>query len=71
LRSRIILVIEDDPLLAAGLARVLDRRGNAVNRAAVGSRRQPDRQTLADQKIVLSFAGFRHDLQDIPRVRRS
>jgi ActR/RegA family two-component response regulator len=31
-----ILVIEDDPLLAAGLARVSNRRGNAVSRAAVG-----------------------------------
>src|SRR2546423_400876 len=31
-----ILVVEDDPLLAAGLARVLNRCGHAVDRAAAG-----------------------------------
>jgi len=31
-----ILVVEDDPLLAAGLARVLNRWGHAVDRAATG-----------------------------------
>ena len=31
-----ILVVEDDPLLAAGLARVLGRCGHAVDRAASG-----------------------------------
>ena len=31
-----ILVVEDDPLLAAGLARILSRCGHAVDRAATG-----------------------------------
>jgi len=31
-----ILVVEDDPLLAAGLARILNRCGHAVDRAATG-----------------------------------
>src|SRR6202171_5061476 len=31
-----ILVVEDDPLLAAGLARIVNRCGHAVDRAATG-----------------------------------
>jgi hypothetical protein len=53
----IIFVIEDDPLLAAGLARVLNRRGNAVNRAAVGSRRQPDRHAGRSKNRIV-VCGF-------------
>jgi len=48
-----ILVVEDDPLLAAGLARVLNRGGHAVDRADTGIRADNMLRATSYELVVL------------------
>src|SRR5882724_7538701 len=48
-----ILVVEDDPLLAAGLARVLNRCGHAVDRASTGIQADNSLRSTPYELVVL------------------
>ena len=50
-----ILVVEDDPLLAAGLERVLSRWGHAVDRAATGIQADNLLRTTVYELVVLDI----------------
>src|SRR5436190_21117026 len=50
-----ILVVEDDPLLAAGLARVLNRCGHAVDRAAAGIQADNLLRSASYELVVLDI----------------
>src|SRR5256885_6200059 len=50
-----ILVVEDDPLLAAGLARVLNRCGHAVDRAAAGIQADNMLRSTSYELVVLDI----------------
>jgi two-component system OmpR family response regulator len=50
-----ILVVEDDPLLATGLARVLNRCGHAVDRAAAGIQADNLLRSTSYELVVLDI----------------
>jgi DNA-binding response OmpR family regulator len=50
-----ILVVEDDPLLAAGLARVLNRCGHAVDRAGTGIQADNSLRSTPYELVVLDI----------------
>jgi two-component system, OmpR family, response regulator len=50
-----ILVVEDDPLLAAGLARVLNRCGHAVDRASTGIQADNSLRSAPYELVVLDI----------------
>jgi two-component system OmpR family response regulator len=50
-----ILVVEDDPLLAEGLANVLSRAGHAVDHAATGARAEQALTTTEFDLVVLDI----------------
>jgi two-component system OmpR family response regulator len=48
-----VLVVEDDPLLSAGLARVLNRCGHAVDRASTGTQADNSLRSTPYELVVL------------------